>query len=208
MASRLHFLRAKFGKELNPMKTTTKIFLTATALFASASLFAQGPGNGPGPMTGAGRPPVAAPATAEEMKTIAFMREEEKLARDVYCFLYERWGLAVFDRIADSEQRHFETMGTLLTRYAIPDPAVSNAPGVFSNEVFTKLYAELTAKGSASVKDALEVGVAIEKLDIADLEKAIPATAKYDLKRVYTNLMMASHSHLEAFEFNLELYAQ
>lgn len=59
-------------------------------------------------------------------------------------------------------------------------------------------------KGMASVKDALEVGVLIEKTDIADLEAAIEAAVKPTLERLYTNLVAASYNHLEAFETNLE----
>ncbi|MGI9258025.1 MAG: DUF2202 domain-containing protein, partial [Gammaproteobacteria bacterium] len=35
---------------------------------------------------------------------ILFMREEEKLARDVYLALGEQWGMNVFDNISSSEQ--------------------------------------------------------------------------------------------------------
>lgn len=152
------------------------------------------------------RQPVAPlPPTADEIRVLTFMREEEKLARDVYRFLYDQWGISAFDRIAQSEQRHFDSIGALLARYQIADPAAATAPGVYANEAFTKMYAELTAKGSLSLKDALEVGVLIEKTDIDDLEKALPATAKFDIKQVFTNLMLGSFNHLEAFEFNLEL---
>ena len=109
------------------------------------------------------------PATADEIKWLKFMREEEKLARDVYRFLYERWNFSVFDRIAGSEQRHFATVGTLLTRYSVPDPA-SDVPGVFADERLAVLYAELTTKGATSLRDAIEVGIIIEKQDIGDLE--------------------------------------
>ena len=62
----------------------------------------------------------------------------------------------------------------------------------------------MTAKGTISLKDAIEVGVIIEKQDIADLTTA-NQTTKLDIKRVFTNLMQASFSHLEAFEANLEM---
>jgi hypothetical protein len=67
------------------------------------------------------------------------------------------------------------------------------------------LYHELTGSGDDSLKAAIEAGVKIEELDIADLEAAIAATAKRDLKRVYVNLLEGSLNHLDAFESNLEL---
>jgi hypothetical protein len=40
----------------------------------------------------------------EEAAGLAYMREEEKLAHDVYLALYEQWGSTIFRSIASSEQ--------------------------------------------------------------------------------------------------------
>ena len=58
-----------------------------------------------------------------------FMREEEKLARDVYATLYDfhldkGLTLTVCDNIAYSEQRHMDAMKQLLDNYDIADSAV------------------------------------------------------------------------------------
>lgn len=169
-----------------------------------------GSGFGPGPGVAPGTCPLCPgvstePATAAEIQWLKFMREEEKLARDVYRFLYQKWNISVFDRIAASEERHFQTVGTLLTRYRIDDPAAQDVPGVFADQRLTALYAELTAKGAASLKDALEVGITIEKVDIDDLSKALLETTKWDLKRAYANLSAASLTHLDTFESYLEI---
>ena len=177
-----------------PLRAATFV---ALALFVALPAYSQrGPGDGRTPV-------VVQPATADEIKWLKFMREEEKLARDVYRFLYERWNFSVFDRIAGSEQQHFANVGTLLTRYKVPDPA-SDVPGVFADERLAVLYAELTTKGAASLRNAIEVGIIIEKQDIGDLEAALQTT-KLDIKRVYTNLMVASFNHLDAFETGLEI---
>ena len=52
-----------------------------------------------------------------------FMREEEKLARDVYLTLYDAWRLAPFANISVSEQKHMNAMLLLLRKYGLPDPA-------------------------------------------------------------------------------------
>lgn len=49
------------------------------------------------------------------------MREEEKLARDVYLTFGEKWGLTLFTNIAKSEQTHTDAVKTLLDRYEIKD---------------------------------------------------------------------------------------
>jgi hypothetical protein len=171
------------------------------ALTTEPAALAQGRGPGRGPVAVA---PVL-PLPEDQAKTLQFMREEEKLARDVYQQLYEKWQLTVFRNIAESESMHFQSVGTLLTRYQIDDPAANLPAGVYRDARLSALYSELMAKGNASAKDALEVGVLVEKTDIADLEASIAITDRTDIKRVFTNLMNASYSHLEAFEMNLEL---
>jgi hypothetical protein len=182
---------------------TLKRALLGTCLavaFATLAL-AQGNGRGPGPNV----PATVVPLPESQAKVIQFMREEEKLARDVYQQLYEKWQISVFKNIAASEEQHFRATGSLLTRYNLSDPAESKSAGTYSDSGLTMLYQELMAKGLRSLKDALEVGVLIEETDIADLEKAIATTDRADIKRVFTNLMNASYSHKEAFETNLEL---
>ncbi|MBE0660419.1 MAG: DUF2202 domain-containing protein [Bryobacteraceae bacterium] len=148
----------------------------------------------------------ATPLGAEQVEQLKFMREEEKLARDVYTYLFKKYGLRVFDRISESEQRHFDTLGRLLTANGIADPAKDKAEGEFVNTDLQKLYTDLIAKGDVSVKDALEVGVLVEKTDIADLEKILETETNTTLKRVYLNLLNGSMSHLDAFEGYLEIY--
>ena len=53
-----------------------------------------------------------------EIEGILFMREEEKLARDVYLKLYDRWELPIFRNIANSEATHMEAIKTLIDRYS------------------------------------------------------------------------------------------
>jgi len=139
------------------------------------------------------------PLTGDELKWLQHMREEEKLARDVYKVLYEKWNFVVFQNIMASEENHFTAIGTLLTRYGAAAPALSSA-GAYSDPALNVLYSQLLTKGMESAQAALEVGAAIEKLDIADLGDAMKAALKLAIKRVYSNLMNGSYNHLHAFE--------
>lgn len=188
-----------------------RLFWIAGILIAVAAfpVFGQGGPAGPTGPTGPGTGPCCVtatqPVTEMEAKWLGFMREEEKLARDVYAQLYAKWKLRLFGNISRSEERHYEAIGVLLTRYGVADPSANVPAGVYTDAGLSKLYAALIAKGLTSVKDALEVGIAIEKQDIADLESALKDTAKTDIKTVYTNLMTGSLSHLESFEHVLEI---
>ena len=127
------------------------------------------------------------------------MREEEKLARDVYSALSRKWNLRVFSNIADAENRHFEAIGSMIARYELSDPALP-AAGAFSDAGLQQLYDELVARGLRSLTDAMQVGVSIEEKDIDDLNQAMSATDNNDIVTIYGNLMNGSQNHLAAFK--------
>ena len=149
---------------------------------------------------------IVAPATIspEEAADLQFMREEEKLAHDVYVTLYEKWGLRVFANISRSEQQHTEAVAYLLDRYDISDPAAGNDLGTFTDAKLQALYDQLVAQGSESVTDALKVGAAIEEIDILDLQERLAATDNAAIERVYNSLLAGSENHLRAFVSNLK----
>ena len=142
--------------------------------------------------------------TQEEIDGLLFMREEEKLAHDVYTKLYELWGLPIFENIASSEQTHTEAVLTLITRYGLEDPADSTQIGEFQSAALQDLYTQLVDQGSQSLVDALKVGVAIEEIDILDLQESIDNTSHTDIIMVYENLMKGSRNHLRSFVSTLE----
>lgn len=139
-----------------------------------------------------------------EREGLLMMREEEKLAHDVYTTLYDKWGLQIFSNIAQSEQTHTESVRTLLEKYAIADPVTDDTVGAFTNPDFTALYNDLVAQGSGSLLDALAVGALIEDLDIADLEELIAETDNQDIALVYGNLVRGSRNHMRSFTKQIE----
>jgi hypothetical protein len=165
-----------------------------------------GQGHGGGSTTGPAAHPTSDPSrplTSAEAAGLKYMREEEKLAHDAYAALDEVYDLRVFTNTTRSESAHMAAVKRLLDVYSIADPVGANGPGVFSDPAFTRLYAELLGQGKQSLAEAVKVGIAIEKLDIADLEARIGATDRTDLKAVYGNLLRASRNHLRAFERQL-----
>jgi hypothetical protein len=139
-----------------------------------------------------------------EIEGILYMREEEKLAHDVYLTLYERWGLPIFQNIADSEATHMQAVKTLIDRYNLEDPAAGQDVGVFTNPTLQGLYDQLVEEGSQSLSSALRVGAAIEEIDILDLEERIAQTDRADIQMVYENLTKGSRNHLRSFVSTLE----
>jgi hypothetical protein len=148
-------------------------------------------------------PVVAAVLTESEMQDLVFMREEEKLARDVYDALRLRWGSRVFSNIELSEQTHMDAIKDLLDKYGIPDPAEGMDYGEFANVELQKLYDELVERGSLSLVEAYRVGILIEETDIEDLVEAIDRSVHPDIQRIYRNLLRGSQNHLKAFSSHL-----
>ncbi len=137
--------------------------------------------------------------SATEASALVFMREEEKLARDVYQLLYTQWGQKVFSNIAASEQQHMDAVALLLTRYNLPDPTAATATGVFQDPHVQELFNALMAQGQTSLIAALTVGATIEDLDIQDLQTRIAATDNADIALVFNELMKGSRNHMRAF---------
>lgn len=136
----------------------------------------------------------------EELDGLIHMRLEEKLARDVYTTFGSLYNYKVFLNIKESEQRHMDAMLRLLVKYNIEDPVISDEVGVFPPGPFQDLYDGYVAQGSVSLLEALQVGVNIEELDIADLQYQINEVVDNpDILRVYSNLLTGSENHLEAF---------
>jgi hypothetical protein len=135
---------------------------------------------------------------ANEIAALLYMREEEKLAHDVYLMLSAQWGLPIFENISQSEQSHTDSVKALIDRYDQTDPA-SNTVGVLTDPNLQDLYNTLIARGNQSLRDALEVGAAIEEIDILDLENYLSQIDNADIRQVFTNLLNGSYNHLSAF---------
>ncbi len=142
--------------------------------------------------------------TQEEIDGLIHMRIEEKLARDVYTVMGTTYNSQVFLNIKLSEQAHITAVKRMLDKYSIPDPLTSDEVGVFPDATFQALYDQFIAQGSISLNEALLVGVAIEELDIADLDNQLTnVVTNPGIIRLYTNLKTGSVSHLAAFNRNL-----
>lgn len=137
--------------------------------------------------------------TLSEQEGLLLMREEEKIARDVYIRLYDRWGIRPFGNINGSEQAHMDAMLALLEHFGLPDPAQGLALGQFRNPELQRLYDALVEQGLRSPEEAIRVGLLIEELDIDDLQKAARLSNHEAIRKVYDELERGSRNHLRAF---------
>ncbi len=186
------------------MKRFHKYFLIAAvmAIVALGLLVAQ-------PIGEEQNLPVTVSPVAEassDSEGILYMREEEKLARDVYLALYDMWGLRTFSNIAQAEQTHMDSVGALIGAQGLVDPVIGSQPGEFQNPDLASLYVALVDMGSQSPQDALMVGAIIEDLDIRDLETYLSETEDPNSMAVYANLLRGSENHMRSFARQLDRY--
>ncbi|MGF1615415.1 MAG: DUF2202 domain-containing protein [Gammaproteobacteria bacterium] len=139
-----------------------------------------------------------------ERNDILFMREEEKLACDVYTYLHQLWGSAVFANIADSEQRHMDSMEKLVVSDGLTDPVQDDSTGAFTNPELASLYVRLTTRRQVSKLEALYVGAYIEEIDTRDIQQAIDRATHADIIKTYESLLRGSRNHLRAFVRTIE----
>lgn len=138
----------------------------------------------------------------DDSEALLFILEEEKLARDTYSYLYQKWNLNQFGNIKNSEQSHMNALENLLKQYKISYKILPE--GVFSNPELQTLYDTFKTDGAKSVIDALKIGATIEDLDIKDLENYVSLTKNNTLIKVYQNLICGSRNHLRSFIRGLE----
>lgn len=183
---------------MNTRSLITPLIIIAGIALVTSPAVAEGPQGSRGGQASANTSQPTPVLSIEEAATLLWTREEEKLARDVYLALDARWNDSVLQRIATSEQRHFDAMGDKIDQYALVDPALPGN-GEFADAELQALYDELVATGLDSPTEAMIVGATIEDMDIRDLQEAIDGTDEAALKNAYGNLLEGSKNHLRAF---------
>ena len=141
--------------------------------------------------------------TPAEIAGLMLMREEEKMAKDIYTFFFNKFDYRIFNNISKSETVHAEAMLRLITYFKLSDPSTTTA-GTYSNPELQELYNKFVSEAT-TVEDALRTGAFIEEYDIADLKKLISETGNSYIIRVYSNLKRGSENHLRAFTRMLKL---
>ncbi|MDX1925569.1 MAG: DUF2202 domain-containing protein [Pirellulaceae bacterium] len=141
--------------------------------------------------------------TPAQVGQLVRMREEEKLAHDVYVTLAQSSGLQIFNNIANAESQHMRAVEQLASRYS--SVAAVNLPvGSFSDPQFQALYNSLVVAGSKSPIAAATVGAKIEEMDIKDLQTLLSQNPPQDVSKVLEHLQRASGQHLRAFTMELK----
>jgi len=162
---------------------------------------------------------------SEELaNTLSYMGNEERLAYDVYNYLYNQFGTKQFTNIATkSEYKHITAVQGLIQKYQFDDtvdftnidmpslgyintPIEAMQAGTYDISEIQNLYDSLTAQGSISEIDALQVGCIIEVVDVTDLNRDIAIAQNEnatDIVTVFNFLRDGSYNHYWSFDKGL-----
>jgi len=148
----------------------------------------------------------SATSSSSVKKSLAFMYEEERLAKEVYLSVYKKQPVQQLYRIAtNSETRHISAVESLARKYGV---AISpQRVGRYRNSHIQSLFNTLYKKGIRSTKDALQVGCMVEVTDINDLNKYIyqaQQAGASDVLQTYEFLRKGSYNHYWAFDKGLK----
>ena len=139
-------------------------------------------------------------------QSLAFMYEEERLAKEVYLAVYNKQPVQQLYKIAtNSETRHISAVASLARKYGVATS--SQRVGHYTNSHIQSLFNTLYKKGIRSRKDALEVGCMVEVTDINDLNRYIYQAQKAgasDVLQTYEFLRRGSYNHYWAFDRGLK----
>ena len=193
--------------EITNTVKTGRAFLLAAALAGSGPILAACAGDSTDAATEPATADLVLAATSQtvdqaDIDNLLFMRQEEKLAADVYNVLYDQWGLRPFANIEQAELTHQAEVSAVLASLGIEDPIDALAPGEFIDPALQDLYDDLVERGMISAQEALMVGALIEEVDIADLRQRASEVPEIDA--LYARLEAGSNNHLRAFVRSLE----
>ncbi len=136
--------------------------------------------------------------TDAEVNGILSLRQEEKVAYDVYTYMFDKYQSKVFKNIAENEKSHMDKMKELIDQFNLSDPleGTVDKKGVFSNKKMQALYDEMVMAGNYGLLDALRAAARFEETDIIDLRKNMSSASNEAVINVYLNLESGSQDHL------------
>lgn len=135
--------------------------------------------------------------TANEKTALLQIFEQEKLARDVYAELGEKFGINLLKNISISKQKQMSVLMDLMVLNQM-SPIFEDARGVYNDQELSELYTNITAEGSLSLNNAFRACAKVEDKNIFDLEKAISETTKNKLITLYSKISCNAGNDLRA----------
>jgi len=131
----------------------------------------------------------------EEKTDIQKLREEEKLARDIYIKAYNTYEYFAFVNLYKGEQIHMDNLLNLEMQYMVEDIILPDT-GKYVDESIQNFYNNHLSQITTSATDAFKVGMTTEEMIIYDIQNFENNTEEADILKVYSKIKCWSRNHL------------
>ena len=147
-----------------------------------------------------------ASSTTSVKSALAYMYDEERLAKELYLAINEKQPVKQLSKIASrAEGRHIDAVNSLARKYGVATPP--QITGRYAHSEIQNLFNRLYSKGIRSQRDALEVGCMVEVVDVNDLNRYINEAQQanaQDVVQTFDFLRKGSYNHYWAFDRGLK----
>lgn len=173
-----------------PMKNRTPILFLLLLVFScySQPLFAQSDHEG-------SQPEVLSPGEADQL---AYLREFEWMAADVYQYFLALHPLPLFQNIGMNALNNSEMAHLLLMRNNLTDPARPHIPGKYMDTTLISRYNRLIGKGKLSQDDALLACLSLEEFALQKVMLFKLKATHPEMATLLEMLARSSRNHLRS----------
>lgn len=133
--------------------------------------------------------------TEQEEMDLLFSCEQEKLLRDVYLYSFDKYGNAIFNQIAGSQNVRMSELKGLISSYNLDDPTSLDI-GMFSTSSFQDIYNTALIQSDSSLESAIMAILYLEDKDMVDIREFISNTTKENMLYTYEFMYCTSENHI------------
>jgi hypothetical protein len=143
--------------------------------------------------------------SVEAMEGLIFLRNGERLAKDIAHDFMDAYGSHPFFGQSEAERSHGRAVSQLLARYALHDLVDDQRPGEYSDPFWQSEYDFYREQGALGYIDALLVSLEIQEAAVVDLRYwSELSESDVVVVEVLRALLMATRNHLRILNNELE----
>ncbi len=144
-----------------------------------------------------------------EIDDMNYLIENEKLLRDYFNVMYNKYNLSLFQNVAKSEQSHLNFLAVKFLRYDLKNPTEEKPAGEYVNPELQQTYDIMIAKGETNIYAALLAGSSKVKEDVEDIPLMIDQfEGNADIVLIFSNILIESQKNREVLEQELKVQYQ
>lgn len=134
--------------------------------------------------------------STDEQKALVQIFEQEKLARDVYSQIGEKFGIKILKNAAIGKQKQMSLILDFMTLNQVA-VAFDDAQGVFKSPELRENYSAFLTEGLGSLNNAFRVGAKMEDYNIYHIDKILATQTTGKLVLLLSKLSCSAGNELK-----------